>query len=453
MVFSSLLFIIYFLPIVLIAYYSLKNYRNIVLLIASLFFYAFGEPVYIILLLFSSSIDFLLSKKLGKEDNEFKRKIYLLVSVVMNLGLLGFFKYGDFLIANVNSLTGLSINLMDLPLPIGISFYSFQTLSYTIDVYRKRVEPQKRYIDFTMYVSMFPQLIAGPIVRYIDVEKQIKTRKHSLTNIEEGMKRFIMGLSKKVLLADQMALLNVTLLKTEGSVLGYWLAIIAFALQIYFDFSGYSDMAIGLGKMFGFDLLENFNYPYISKSISEFWRRWHISLGNWFKDYLYFPLGGSKVSKNKVVRNLLIVWLLTGLWHGASWNYILWGIYFGFFIVMEKTLLKNILDKVPALIRHIYTLLVVLFGWVIFSLEDLSKQIIVYKGMLGIDVPLFNEESIFYFRQYLIILIISLICSLPVIKHIRVPYKLKIALYVILFIVTVSFIVDSSFSPFIYFRF
>lgn len=451
MVFSSLIFIVYFLPAVLLLYFILPSKRNYILMLFSLVFYAFGEPIYIALLLISSTIDYIISKEIYKTNVNIRRKGLLVLSILMNIGLLSFFKYGNFIIETINGIFNSNIQNLNLSLPIGISFYTFQTLSYTIDVYRKKIKPQNKYTDFLLYVSMFPQLIAGPIVRYIDIEKQLSNRKICLCNIEKGTRRFIIGLSKKILLADQLSLLHEQLLQVNDSIIGYWVLMTAYALHIFFDFSGYSDMAIGLAKIFGFDLLENFKYPYISKSISEFWRRWHISLGNWFKDYLYFPLGGSRVSKVKIIRNLIIVWLLTGLWHGANWNYILWGLYFGVFIILEKSI--KIKVKLPNIIKHIYTLLVVLFGWVLFAFESITDQISIFKGMFGFNLDLINNETIFYLKEYIIVILLGILFTVPIKIKKEIPYFIKVILYVVLFIISLSFIVDSSYSPFIYFRF
>jgi len=441
MVFSSLTFI-YFLPIIIILYAVLKKHRNIVLLIASLFFYAFGEPVYILLLILSSTIDYSFSKFIAQGN---KPKLFLILSIIMNLLLLGFFKYSDFLIMGINDLFVADIAMLELPLPIGISFYTFQTLSYTIDVYRRRVDYQKDYLSYLMYVTMFPQLIAGPIVRYKDVEKQITKREFNYENLDQGFRRFIKGLSKKVLLADQFALIYIGLINS-GSVLGNWLAVIAFGLQIYFDFSGYSDMAIGIAKMFGFDLLENFNYPYLAKSVSEFWRRWHISLGNWFRDYLYIPLGGNRGKILRTIVNLLIVWSLTGLWHGASYNFLIWGLYFSFFIIIEKLIPL----KVPSILSRIYLLLVVSIGWIIFSIESIDIQTEVLSKMFG-GASLIDFDFINYFSQYWIIIVIGIVACLPI-KIRKVKY-MDFAYHILLLMMSLSFIVTDSFSPFIYFRF
>jgi alginate O-acetyltransferase complex protein AlgI len=437
--------------LVLFSYHVFPGKKNIILMMASLVFYAFGEPIYIVLLIFSSTADYHLSKMIHNETNSSARKRYLIISVVMNIGLLCFFKYSDLLIDTVNAMAGLDIKNLNVPLPIGISFYTFQTLSYTVDVYRKNVKPQEKYSDFLLYISMFFQLIAGPIVRYADIEKQLGKRKIGFGNIDEGARRFIAGLGKKVLLGDQLFLLHNQLMHTNGSVVGYWVSMAAYGLHIYYDFSGYSDMAIGLARMFGFRLLENFNYPYVSKSISEFWRRWHISLGNWFKNYVYFSLGGSRNGKSATVRNLLVVWLLTGLWHGASWNYMLWGLYFGIFIILEKTVAINI--NIPKIMKHVYVLTVVIFGWVLFAFESVHEQLVVLKGMIGFDTELINNEVIFYLNEYSVVMILGLICSFMGTFKWNIPKQVKTACYLAVLVASVGFIADGSYSPFIYFRF
>ncbi len=443
MVFSSWLFIVYFLPFVITIYYLLPKQRNIVLLISSLCFYAFGEPIYIVLLLFSSTLDYLLSKKIEKSS---KKRKYLIASIVLNIGLLSVFKYADFAVDVINSF-GLNIRYFNISLPIGISFYTFQTLSYTIDVYRGQIKASDSYLDYMMYVSMFPQLIAGPIVRYTDIEKKIKKRIHSFDKFHQGLNRFIIGLSKKVLIADQMAMLFESLKATDLSFVGSWVMLFVYGIHIYFDFSGYSDMAIGLGKMFGFDFLENFNYPFISKSVSEFWQRWHISLGSWFKEYVYFPLGGSRSSKGTTIRNLLIVWSLTGLWHGASMNFVLWGLYFGVFIVVEKSLtIKN----VPKLVKHLYLLVVVTFSWMLFAFTDISDWGLIIKSLLGMNGFITNVD-IYYLSSFSFMLVIAIVFLVPL--KIKLSERVKGILMIVLFIISLTFIVDSSFSPFIYFRF
>lgn len=377
MVFSSLTFLLMFLPAVLIVYFAVpRRGKNAVLFIFSLLFYAWGEPIYVCLMIFSTVLDYSCGRLVEKYRGTSKQKIGLIISICVNLGLLFFFKYTDFFIGTVNGVFGTSIPQLNLPLPIGISFYTFQTMSYTIDVYRGDAKMQKNIISFGAYVSLFPQLIAGPIVRYQDIADQLDERTHSFDKFGDGAKRFVTGLGKKVLLANNIGLLWSTISATEAASLttvGAWLGIIAFAFQIYFDFSGYSDMAIGLGKMFGFSFLENFNYPYISKSVTEFWRRWHMSLGTWFRDYVYIPLGGNRKGLPLQIRNIAVVWLLTGFWHGASWNFVLWGVFYGILLVCEKLFLLKWLKKVPSFVGHIYTMLTVLLGWVLFAFDDFGK--------------------------------------------------------------------------------
>ena len=374
MVFSSLTFLLWFLPCVLLVYFLVpKKAKNAILFAFSLLFYAWGEPIYVGLMIFSTVLDYCCGRAVEKFRGTLKAKIGLLVSVIVNLSLLCLFKYADFLLGTVNGIFGCNIPLLNLPLPIGISFYTFQTMSYTIDVYRGDAKVQNNIISFGAYVSLFPQLIAGPIVRYQTIADQIDERTHSFDKFGEGVKRFVCGLGKKVLLANNIGLLwNTISGSSELSVVSAWLGIVAFAFQIYFDFSGYSDMAIGLGKMFGFDFLENFDHPYCSKSVTEFWRRWHISMGTWFRDYVYIPLGGNRKGLAIQLRNIAIVWLLTGFWHGASWNYVLWGVYFGLLLILEKFFLMDKLKKIPACIGHIYALLCVAVGWVLFAFEDIG---------------------------------------------------------------------------------
>jgi len=473
MVFSSLLFLFYFLPITLLIYYlSPQKYKNIILLIASLFFYAWGEPIYILLMIFSSVVDYSHGLLLDKfRNNKSKSKLVVLSSVIINLGLLSFFKYGGFIIEILNSTLGTSFASLDLPLPIGISFYTFQTMSYTIDVYRGEAPVQKSPLSLATYVTLFPQLIAGPIVRYKTVANQINERKETFDTFSDGIRRFIIGLGKKVLLANNIGLLWSQIQNTDISnltVLTAWLGIIAFSFQIYFDFSGYSDMAIGLGKMFGFQFLENFNYPYISESITEFWRRWHMSLGTWFKDYVYIPLGGNKKGKVKLYRNLFIVWFLTGLWHGASWNFVLWGLYFGVLIAIEKAGLLRIINKLWKPIRHLYVILLLLLGWVLFVFEDFSQGLEYIKVMFGFNnVALYNNQFLFYFVNYIVLLIILIIGSTPFFKNkynkimknstnSRTSFYENIGMTIvyagILFIST-AYLVDATYNPFLYFRF
>ena len=371
MVFSSLVFLFTFLPITLIVYYVVPwKIKNIVLLIASLIFYAWGEPVYIILMLLSITFNYFMGRDIDfNHEQPVKRKRSLILAVVVNLFILGFFKYYIFFVQTINNIFSINIPYRELALPIGISFYTFQTLSYIIDVYMGKVEVQKNILNFGLYVSLFPQLIAGPIIKYIDVANQIEHRKLSLDYFGSGTMYFIRGLAKKVLLANNIGLLHTTIVGMEFgkiSVLTAWLGAIAYTLQIYFDFGGYSDMAIGLGRMLGFNFMKNFDYPYISQSITEFWHRWHISLSTWFKEYVYIPLGGNKVSVPRHILNILIVWFLTGLWHGASWNFVVWGLYYGILLLIEKYFLKKYIEKMPGILQHIYLMIIVIIGWVFF---------------------------------------------------------------------------------------
>ena len=374
MEFSTLTFLFFFFPIFLFSYFIIKNrkYRNIVLLIFSLLFYAWGEPVYILLMILSIIMNYYFAKLIDKSKS---RKLILIISIICNIGLLVVFKYTDFIISIFNFVFRLDIKSTNIALPIGISFYTFQILSYVIDVYRKKVKVQNNIINLGCYISAFPQLIAGPIVTYDVVEKELSNRVEDMDNFYIGTKRFIIGLAKKILLANSVGYICDSIFGLSTTLWTFpliWLAVISYTLQIYFDFSAYSDMAIGMGRMLGFHYLENFNYPYISKSITEFWRRWHISLSTWFRDYVYIPLGGNRVSKKRMCMNIMIVWALTGLWHGASINYLLWGLYYGIILLLEKLLLKKYIDKMPNIFKHMYTIIIFVFGWTIFRLENLS---------------------------------------------------------------------------------
>ena len=459
MVFSSIPFLFFFLPIVLICYYlvpfKLKNY---VLLVFSLIFYACGEPVYIILMIFSCLLNYFYALYHDKVKN---KKLLFILCIVANLLILGFFKYADFLIDIINSIFRLNINPLKLALPIGISFFTFQTMSYSIDVYRSSVVPERNFFYFTTYVSMFPQLIAGPIVRYETISKELYKRDINFNNFSDGLLRFMQGLFKKVLIANNIGYLWTTLSSMESlSIASAWLGIIAYTFQIYFDFSAYSDMAIGMGKMLGFNYLENFNYPYISKSVTEFWRRWHISLSSWFKDYVYIPLGGSKCSRIKHIRNILIVWCLTGIWHGASYNFMLWGLYYGIILIIEKFFLKGFLSKLPNTLKHIYTMLVVIIGWLIFASTDLSMFSVYFSNMFNIfKYPFIDETFMFYFKSYFIIIVISTLLSMPIYQNIKKKLNsrgwmiISLILYLVFFFITVSYLVSDSYNPFLYFRF
>lgn len=468
MVFSSILFLFYFLPIVLIVYFlSPRKYKNTVLFLSSLIFYSWGEPKYIWIMIFSTILDYTCGRfvdfynKRGQID---KSKLWLLVSILGNLGLLGFFKYSDFIIANLNNLFHLGIPLLNITLPIGISFYTFQTMSYTIDVYRGDTKVQNNIISFGTYVTLFPQLIAGPIVRYQTVAEEIDNRVESYELFSEGIKRFILGLGKKVLLANSIGIIweNISKLDmTSIPTVTGWIGIIAFSFQIYFDFSGYSDMAIGLGKMLGFNFLENFNYPYMSKSITEFWRRWHISLGTWFKEYLYFPLGGNRVGKFKYIRNILTVWILTGIWHGASWNFALWGLYFGIILVFEKLLVLKYLKKMSPYITRFYTLGLILISWVIFAFDSLADGLAYIQILFGTGKSvLYNNGSIYLLYTNLILFLILGFASTDIPKRawksIGAKYNVDILENIFLcavFILSVAYLVDQSYNPFLYFRF
>ncbi len=464
MVFSSLEFLLRFLPAVLLLYFVLPGrLKNLFLLIASLFFYAWGEPVYVALMIVSCLVNYVLGLAIDRYRGAMAAKAALVASIVANLLALGFFKYADFLIETVNKVFGSSIGLLSLPLPIGISFYTFQALSYIVDAYRDRVPVQKNPVTLATYITLFPQLVAGPIVRYRTIAQELDHRDHSLDIFAQGVHRFVLGLGKKVLIANNVGTIWASATATaDPSVVGSWLGIVAFALQIYFDFSGYSDMAIGLGRMFGFHLPENFYFPYISQSITEFWRRWHMSLGQWFRDYLYIPLGGNRVSQAKWVRNVLVVWFLTGLWHGASWNFCLWGLYFGVLLMVEKLFLGKLLERLPRVLRHAYALLIVLIGWVIFELDSVPA-ILGYLGDMFIlnGIDLYNPESLYVLRSNLVLLLIAAIGTVPLAKNVyeRVSELVLVravvmpAFYAVVLGASIAYVIDSSFNPFLYFRF
>lgn len=395
-----------------------------------------------------------------------QKKIFLITSVVLSLGALIVFKYSDFLIENVNGIFGTKVALLNLALPIGISFYTFQVLSYVIDIYNGKVPAQRSFIKLATYVSLFLQLIAGPIVRYTDVEKELTKREHTFEKFSYGIRRFIVGLSKKVLIANSLGeLCQIFLATDEKSVIFYWIYGIAFSLQIYFDFSAYSDMAIGLGKMLGFDFLENFNYPYISKSITEFWRRWHISLSQWFRDYVYIPLGGNRVGKVKLIRNIFVVWMLTGLWHGANWTFVIWGLLFGVLLIIEKTFLLKLLEKIPKIFQHIYVLLIVMISFIIFNANDIGQAFLQIGGLFGANGEAFiNSYTFYYLKSYFVILIIGLIGATPILKDKinqlkekgkvrKVINALEPVVLVCLLIFVTAYLVDNSYNPFLYFRF
>ena len=461
MLFSSVTFLYYFLPAVLILYFLVPRFlKNTVLLISSLIFYGWGEPKLLFLMIFTILMFYCCGLMIGRSAEQGWKKFWLVTSIVISVGLLGLFKYADFFIDSFNAVTGLSIPLLRLALPVGISFYTFQSLSYTIDVYRGNVPAQKNPISFGAYVALFPQLIAGPIVRYVDVARELNERQHSWEDFCLGLRRFLVGLGKKILIADNFALLMKLFRESEGkSVLFYWLYAVAFMLNIYFDFSGYSDMAIGLGRIFGFRFIENFNYPYLSKSVTEFWRRWHMSLGSWFRDYIYIPLGGNRVSKARWVFNILTVWMLTGLWHGAAWNFVLWGLLFGVLLMVEKWV--PALQKLPGWLRHGYVLLIVCLSFVLFNAESLTQAVSDMGGMFGFaGVPLVNAESLYYLRSYAPLFIMGIVGATPIVRDTarkigEKPYGavLEIGMMAVLLIVCSAYLVDGSFSPFLYFRF
>lgn len=454
MVFSSELFLFYFLPFILLIYNICpKKYKNFVLFVFSLVFYSWGEPIYVLLMLFSTFNDFFLGNQIYKNLDNNKSKKFLIISIIVNLFILGFFKYSDFIISILNNIFSLSLKYLDLPLPIGISFYTFQTMSYSIDIYRRQAKPQKRIIDFGLYVCLFPQLIAGPIVRYNEIEKELVDRKE---NLKDGIEIFILGLSKKILLANNIGILWDSLREYNSSYIGAWGAIIAYSFQIYFDFSGYSDMAIGLGKMFGFNFNINFNYPYISKSITEFWRRWHISLGTWFKEYVYIPLGGNRKGIKRQILNILVVWILTGIWHGANFNFIIWGFYFGIILLIEKLLLNKIWDKIPNFIQHIYSLFLIIIGWAIFAIEDFNEFFIFFKSLF-INNSIYDSFSLYEILNNIGLIILCILFSTPIMNKIYGRFSknciFKNLILIVLFILNIAFLVSSSYNPFLYFRF
>ncbi len=466
MLFSSIPFLYYFLACVLILYFAVpKNLKNIVLLISSLFFYAWGEVRYVVLMLVVIVLGYILGLLVDKSTTAKSKKFYLAASVITFVGILGYFKYADFFVTNFNAVTGLNVPLLKVALPIGISFYTFQVMSYVVDVYRGDTKVQYNPFTLATYVSMFPQLIAGPIVRYADVAEQLEHRVHSVDKAALGIRRFVIGLSKKILVANALGeLCEIFKASGDKSVAFYWLYAVAFTLHIYYDFSGYSDMAIGLGKIFGFDFMENFNYPYISKSITEFWRRWHMSLGTWFRDYVYIPLGGNRVSKPRWLFNILAVWFLTGFWHGASWNFIVWGLYFAVILMLEKLVLLPILEK-SGVFKHIYVMFLVIISFVIFNAADMAEAFAYIGGMFGAGgVPMLSAEATYYFRSNLLVLLIAIAGATPVCKNIIAKSRetkagalvlevLEPIVLVVLMLLVTAYLVDGSFNPFLYFRF
>ena len=457
MLFSSIPFLYYFLPCVLLLYaITPKKLKNLTLLISSLVFYAWGEPRLVLLMLLTVSVGYgfgMLTEFVPKA-----KKLWLILAVAIELGFLVYFKYVDFFIYNFNAVTGLSIPLLQVALPIGISFYTFQILSYNVDVYRGDVPAQRNPINLAAYIALFPQLIAGPIVRYSDIEKELQSRTHSFEKVAVGVRRFILGLSKKILIANVLGELCDTFKASEDkSVAFYWIYAIAFCLHVYFDFSGYSDMAIGLGKIFGFTFLENFNYPFISRSATEFWRRWHISLGSWFRDYVYIPMGGSRVGKVRMFVNIFVVWLLTGFWHGAAWNFIAWGLYFAVLLIVEKFFILKYLNK-SKILSHIYLLFFVIISFVIFNAASMSEAFAYIGSMFGAgDIPFSSAETLYYLRSYIVVIIIGIIGATPLPKTLANKAKFtKFAEPVVLLLllaVCTAYLVDGSFNPFLYFRF
>lgn len=472
MVFSSLVFLFVFLPIVLVLYYlSGKKYRNYLLLLASLFFYAWGEPTYVVIMLISIGANYLCGLLVDEKRADKVRVTGVVISVIFNICMLGVFKYSGFFVKNINTAFNTSLPVPEIALPLGISFFTFQAMSYVVDVYRKDAKVQKNIFDLSLYISLFPQLVAGPIVRYQTVANQIEEREHNIIKFGDGVRRFIIGLGKKVLLSNSLGMLADSVFGMQTyqlTIVSTWLGILAYSLQIFFDFSGYSDMAIGLGKMFGFEFLENFNYPYISQSASEFWRRWHISLGSWFRDYVYFPLGGSRRGNVRTYINLFIVWFLTGFWHGASWTFIAWGLYFGLLIGMEKSYLGKLLNKVPRFVRHIYLLLVVMIGWVFFRADSFSYSIEFIKNMffMGTNV-IFDGVAASYINDYWFVLVLSMIFCMPIVDWFRrkievandkilesnISYVLNSVVYTGILLIVIFKLVNSTYNPFLYFRF
>lgn len=487
MVFSSIPFLYYFLPGVLLIYFlTPRKWKNLVLFLSSLIFYGWGEPRLLWLMVFTILFFYLCGLAIERAPQQGQKKFWMVLSAVVSIGLLGIFKYADFFISSFNAVTGLGLPLLKIALPVGISFYTFQSLSYTIDVYRRNVPAQKSLIRFGTYVSLFPQLIAGPIVRYVDVARELDSRTHTWEDAALGLRRFLAGLGKKIILADNFALL-IRLFResSEPSILFYWMYAAAFTLNIYFDFSGYSDMAIGLGRIFGFRFLENFDYPYLSKSITEFWRRWHISLGSWFRDYVYIPLGGSRVSAKRWVLNILTVWMLTGLWHGAAWNFVLWGLFYAVLLLAENfaekltgkwTSSRSVPKKIPGLLSHCYVLLAVTLGFVLFNAESLSQAASDLACLFGFGgLPAVSGETLYYLRSYALLFLLGILGSTPVVRNtaLRIlnlqiskaedagsrdavsPLSgiLQMLAMAGLLLICTGYLADGSFSPFLYFRF
>ena len=465
MLFTSISFLYYFLPALIIIYFiTPKKYKNIILLIASLLFYFYGEPKYVFLMIAEIVIAYTGAILIDKYKNQSKN--ILIITLFIHVFLLIIFKYTDFIIQTINDISNANIKLLNIALPIGISFYTFQIISYVIDVYNGKVKVQKNIINLATYVSLFPQLVAGPIVRYQTVEKELDDRVHSFNNFAYGIRRFSIGLAKKVLIANALGeLCTKAFVLNETTIIFYWIFGISYMLQLYFDFSAYSDMAIGLGRIFGFNFPENFNYPYISKSITEFWRRWHISLGTWFKDYVYIPLGGNRDGKYKQIRNILIVWLLTGIWHGANWTFLIWGLLFGIILIIEKIFLNKFMEKLPSFIKRIYVLFIVMILFIIFNAENMSVALTNIKGLFGMNGEVFvNDYTLHYLKSYLPLLIIAFLGATPFIKTLidklrknkyanNIINILEPILIVMILVVVTSYLIDNSYNPFLYFRF
>ncbi len=461
MVFSSAIFLFVFLPATLFAYYVIHpRYKNCLLLLASIFFYSWGEPKNVFVMLASILINYALALFICKlRTRRIAQNLVFAIAILFNVGLLFYFKYIDFAIKNFNFVFHSNLNQKNIALPIGISFFTFQILSYVIDVKREKVPVQKNPLDLGLYISFFPQLIAGPIVRYIDVNEQIQNRSINIEKFSNGCIRFMIGFSKKILIADQLASYIDSIFSKHGiSAPCAWFGIIAYTLQIYFDFSGYSDMAIGLGKMFGFDFLENFNYPYISKSVKEFWRRWHISLSQWFRDYVYIPLGGSRVGKIRTLANLFVVWALTGFWHGASWNFVFWGLYYFVFLVLERSKWGKVVDKMPSWLQHFYTIIVFVFGWIFFREIDLKSSLEYIRNLFKVDANMWIDFIWNIDRKFIFCIVAGILFSTPIIPALRKRFGNKsdiaydISVFA-LFIIAIAFLLGKGFSPFLYFRF
>ncbi len=466
MVFSSVIFMFMYLPVVLLVYYIAPwKWRNIWLFVVNMLFYGWGEPVYIILMVICITINYINGILIDKyRDDNRKARLILVINVVINIGMLVFFKYIDLIISTLSMIPFLSwLEPIGVTLPIGISFYTFQTMSYPIDVYRGDADVQKNYISFGTFVALFPQLIAGPIVRYKDVADQLGFRASSVDQFASGVRRFAIGLAKKVLIANNIGSLWDVYAATSASeltVLGSWLGIAAFSLQLYFDFSGYSDMAIGLGRMLGFEFLENFNYPYISKSITEFWRRWHMSLGTWFRDYVYIPLGGNRCSRRRQFFNILVVWSLTGIWHGASWTFLLWGLYYALFLMVEKAFLLKRLERAPAVVSHVYTIVIVVVGWVLFQTGSLDRCMVYLAAMFGFgSAGIATTTDFFYLASYAVTFVIAIVASTPAAARLfnNAPQLVRSAaapvLIALVLVLSTAYLVDGTYNPFLYFQF